>query len=332
MNAFDRIIPFIRSLEPLLLDPTVTEVMVNAGGRSVFVERAGRLEQVSGLTLDAKSLSTAVVLIARSCNKDVSEAQPILDARLEDGSRIAAMFAPCAPDGTTLTIRKFGKRYSLAELVGAGSVSAGCAHQLTSAVLSQQNVLISGGTGTGKTTLLNALANLIPARDRIVQIEDTSEIAITTDHHVVRFEAREKQTPLGKEEPIPAVTITALLRATLRHRPDRIILGEVRGPEAWDLIQTLNTGHGGSISTIHANSAQQAVTRLAHLVLMADMGLPLPSVKEAIALAVHLVAHIARRENGSRRLTQLVALRGCDGNDFDFDVLYEAPVEEGVLV
>jgi pilus assembly protein CpaF len=327
------ILPFIRPLEPLLLDPTVTEVMVNAGGRSIFVERAGRLERVPDLALEPKNLRTAVVNIARLCNDDISEAQPSLDARLEDGSRIAAMFAPCSPDGTTLTIRKFGQRYSLDELVTAGSVSSGCATRLVSAVRGQQNILISGGTGSGKTTMLNALADHIPASDRIVLIEDTSEIHIDERrHHVLRFEARRKQVPLGQEEPLPAVTVADLLRSTLRHRPDRIILGEVRGGEAWDLIQSLNTGHGGSLSTIHANSAPQAVTRLAHLVLMAEMGLPIASVKEAIALAVHLVAHIARREDGRRQVTQLAAIRGFNGGtDVEFEVLYEAPREIGVM-
>ena len=330
MSSFDRILPFIHQLKPLLLDPTVTEVMVNNGGRSVFVERAGRLQAIPGLVLEPRNLRVAITNIARTCNDDISEAQPILDARLEDGSRVAAMFPPCAADGATLTIRKFTRRYTLDELVASGSVPADAAGQLQAAILGQRNILISGGTGTGKTTLLNALADTIPVTDRIVLIEDTSEILIHKPN-LVRFEARRAQIRLGQEEPMPAVTIADLLRATLRHRPDRILLGEVRGAEAWDLLQALNTGHLGSLSTIHANTAEQALTRLAHCVLMANVGLPHKSTREAIALAVHLVAHIARVD-GRRRLTQLVAIDGYHtGFDtFELRPLYTLAAETGV--
>src|SRR5262249_10302288 len=173
-----------------------------------------------------------------------------------------------------------------------------------------RNILISGGTGTGKTTLLNALATKIPASDRIVLIEETSEILIQKPN-LVRFEARRAQIPLGQETPLPAVSIADLLRATLRHRPDRILVGEVRGPEAFDLLQALNTGHMGSLSTIHANSAEQALTRLAHCVLTANVGLPHRSVREAIGLAIHLVVHIARVD-GRRRVTEIIVVRGYD--------------------
>jgi len=220
------------------------------------------------------------------------------------------MLAPCGVDGTTLTIRKFGKRYSLLELVGSGSLPPMIASILTDAVFDRRNILISGGTGTGKTTLLNALAESIPDIDRIVLIEETSEIQINKPN-LVRFEARRKQTKMGTEEPMPAVTIAELLRATLRHRPDRIILGEVRGAEAWDLLQALNTGHQGSMTTIHGNSAWQALTRLAHCTLMADVGLPLPAVKEAIALAIGTVVHIAR-VHGQRRVTEVLAITEYD--------------------
>jgi pilus assembly protein CpaF len=316
MSTFDIILPYIQPLAHLLADPTVTEVMVNAGGRRVFVERSGRLEEVAGLTLDEGYLEVAIKTIAKFCGDDISKERPILDARLEDGSRVAAMFRPCSVSGTTLTIRKFTHRYTLQELVEVGSVPADVAKELQAAVLEPRNILISGGTGTGKTTMLNALAATIPDTDRIVLIEETSEIHINK-RNLVPFEARRGQTALGSEVPLVAVTITDLLRATLRHRPDRILLGEVRGAEAWDLLQALNTGHLGSLSTIHANTAQQALTRLAHCVLMANVGLPLTSTREAIALAIHLIIHIAR-VNGQRRVTQVLAIDGYDPNTDKF--------------
>ena len=310
MSSLDRILPFLRPIEDLLVDPDVTEVMVNAGGRRVFVERGGMLEAVPGRALETRNLTVAIKNIARACGDEISDMQPILDARLEDGSRVAAMFPPCSVDGPTLTVRKFTRRYELADLVAVGTLTEAQAASLTTAVQQGKNILISGGTGTGKTTLLNALAAGIPARDRIVLIEETSEIRIDQPN-VVRFEARRAQTPLGQEAPTPPVTISDLVRATLRHRPDRILLGEVRGAEAFDLLQALNTGHLGTLTTIHANSAEQALTRLAHCVLTANVGLPHRSIREAIALAVHVVAHLARRD-GRRVVTEIVAVLGYD--------------------
>ena len=256
-------------------------------------------------TLESRNLTVAIKNIARACGDEISELQPILDARLEDGSRVAAMFPPCAVAGPALTIRKFTRRYTLEDLVEIGTLSSALAQRLVAAIAAeQQNILISGGTGTGKTTLLNALAARIPDGDRIVVIEETAEIHLDKPN-LLRFEARRAQMPLGQETPLPPVTIADLLRATLRHRPDRILVGEVRGAEAFDLLQALNTGHLGSLSTIHANSAEQALTRLAHCVLTANVGLPHRSIREAIALAIHLVVHIARVE-GRRRVTEFL--------------------------
>jgi pilus assembly protein CpaF len=316
VSSLDRILPFLRPIEDLLVDPTVTEVMVNDGGRRVFVERAGILEPVAGRTLEPRNLTVAIKNIARACGDEISDVQPLLDARLEDGSRVAAMFPPCAVAGPALTIRKFTRRYSLDDLVDAGTLTQTVARQLSDAIATQQNVLISGGTGTGKTTLLNALAAHIPDADRVIVIEETAEIHLDKPN-ALRLEARRAQAPLGQEAPLPPVTISDLLRASLRHRPDRIILGEVRGAEAFDLLQALNTGHLGSLSTIHANSAEQAFTRLAHCVLTANVGLPHRSTREAIALAIHLVAHIARVD-GQRRVTEVVAVRGYDGREDRF--------------
>jgi pilus assembly protein CpaF len=333
MSSLDRILPFLKPIEDLLLDPAVTEVMVNDGGRRVFVERDGALRVVPERALESRNLTVAIKNIARACGDEISDVQPLLDARLEDGSRVAAMFPPCAVTGPVLTIRKFTRRYSLDDLVSVGTLSRVVAAQLTDAIATHQNVLISGGTGTGKTTLLNALAAGIPDEDRIAVIEETAEIHLTKPD-LLRFEARRAQAPLGQEAPLPPVTIADLLRATLRHRPDRILVGEVRGAEAFDLLQALNTGHLGSLSTIHANSADQALTRLAHCVLTANVGLPHRSVREAIALAIHLVVHIAR-VNGRRRVTEITAIRGYDvGTDrfqLESRLLEQQPITEGAV-
>lgn len=327
MSSLDRILPFLRPIEDLLRDPTVTEVMVNDGGRRVFVERDGALEFVPDRTLESRNLTVAIKNIARACGDEISDMQPLLDARLEDGSRVAAMFPPCAVAGPALTIRKFTRRYSLDELVDVSALTPSLAGQLRDAIACQQNILISGGTGTGKTTLLNALAAHIPDTDRIIVIEETAEIHLKKPN-LLRFEARRAQPPLGQEPPLPPVTIADLVRATLRHRPDRIIVGEVRGAEAFDLLQALNTGHLGSLTSIHANSADQALTRLAHCVLTANVGLPHRSVREAIALAVHLVVHIAR-VHGQRRVTQLMAVREYDGHQDRF-VLASCLQDDGI--
>jgi pilus assembly protein CpaF len=310
VSSLDRILPFLRPIEDVLRDPAVTEVMVNEGGRQVFVERGGVLAGLPDRVLETRNLTAAIKNIARACGDDISEAQPLLDARLEDGSRVAAVLPPCAVAGPALTIRKFTRRYTLDELVEVGALSSATAQLLVASINSQRNVLISGGTGTGKTTLLDALAACIPDNNRIVVIEETAEIHLVKPN-LLRLEARRLQVPLGHETPLPAVTISDLVRATLRHRPDRILVGEVRGGEAFDLLQALNTGHLGSLTTIHANSAEQAFTRLAHCVLTANVGLPHRSIREAIALAIHLVVHVARVGN-QRRVTEVATVRGYD--------------------
>ena len=332
MSSLDRILPFLRPIEDLLCDPTVTEVMVNDGGRRVFVERDGALECVSDRTLEPRNLTVAIKNIARACGDEISDMQPLLDARLEDGSRVAAMFPPCAVAGPALTIRKFTRRYSLQDLIAVGALTPAQAARLTAAIAAQQNILISGGTGTGKTTLLNALAAHIPDDDRLIVIEETAEIHLEKPN-LLRFEARRAQAPLGLEAPLPPVTIADLLRATLRHRPDRILVGEVRGAEAFDLLQALNTGHLGSLTTIHANSAEQALTRLAHCVLTANVGLPHRSIREAIALAVHLIVHVARVQS-RRCVTELVAVKAYDGpqDRFVLEPCLASEVREGVQV
>ena len=252
-------------------------------------------------------------------------------------SKTAHAWPPCfrrVPSaGPVLTIRKFTQRYTLDDLIGVGSDHAVDGIRTPRRGLSEKNILISGGTGTGKTTLLNALAATFPTAIALSLIEETAEIHLDKPN-VLRLEARRAQAPLGQEAPLPPVTIADLLRATLRHRPDRILVGEVRGAEAFDLLQALNTGHLGSLSTIHANSAEQAFTRLAHCVLTANVGLPHRSTREAIALAIHLVVHIAR-VGSHRRVTELVAVREYDGNADRFVLesrLKDRPVPEGAVL
>jgi pilus assembly protein CpaF len=303
--AFELVIPFLRPIAHLIMDPDVSEIMVN-GARCVFVERAGQLTSVAGVQLDERNLRVAVKNIARALGDNISEEQPILDARLEDGSRVAAVFPPCSLGGTILTIRKFQQRFFTAdELVRAGMMSGDTLEQIRDAVERNQTILISGGTSTGKTTLLNAIGAFLPADDRLVVIEDTAELQLT-QRNVVRLEARREQRG------VRAVTIRDLLRAALRHRPDRIIVGEVRGSEAYDLLEALNTGHAGSLSTIHANSAAQALNRFASCVTQSCVDIPYDVIRDQIRSCVQLVIHL-HRVDGRREVSQLLQLGPGNG-------------------
>jgi pilus assembly protein CpaF len=304
--SFELILPFLRPIAHLIQDPDVSEIMVNAGGR-IFVERRGLLDEATHLHLEERNLQVAVRNIARTLGDDISEEQPILDSRLPDGSRVAAVIPPCSLGGTTLTIRKFQSRlFTADELVNVGMLTHEIHTELRAAIEAQQNILISGGTSTGKTTLLNALTAFIPATERVVIIEDTAELHVEQANHV-RFEARRAQRDL------PAVTIRDLLKATLRHRPDRIVVGEVRGGEAYDLLQALNTGHAGSLSTIHANSASQALTRLASCALQSGVEMPYTAIRLQIADAIGRVVHLGRRR-GQRLVEEMVLIEGYDGS------------------
>ena len=311
--SFDLILPFLRPIAHLIRDPHVTEIMVNGSGR-VFVERAGRLEAVAEVTLREQNLRVAVRNLARVLGDDISEERPLLDSRLPDGSRVAAVLPPVSLGGTTLTIRKFhSQHFSVEALVQIGTLTLTQLGILRYAIEARENILISGGTGTGKTTLLNALAAFLPPEDRVVLIEDTAELQLEAAN-LVRFEARREQPGLS------AVTIRDLLRATLRHRPDRILLGEVRGGEAFDLLQALNTGHSGTLSTIHANSAEQALTRFASCVLQSGVDMPYPAVRLGIAECLQLLVHLDRRD-GQRVVRQIVRVRRYDpvGDQYTFD-------------
>jgi pilus assembly protein CpaF len=297
--SFELILPFLRPIARFIKDPDVSEIMVNPGGR-VFVERQGVVEPVE-VQIAERNLQVAVRNIARLLGDDISPEQPILDARLPDGSRVAAVLPPCSLNGTTLTIRKFRAGfYTVDELVHIGTLTNHVLEQLRHAIERRQNMLISGGTSTGKTTLLNALAALLPDGDRLVVIEDTAELQLDKPN-VLRFEARRAQRDL------PAVTIRDLLRATLRHRPDRILLGEVRGGEAYDLLQVLNTGHAGTLCTIHASSAQQALSRLASCVLQSGVELPYHAIRHQVGDSIQIAVHIERRR-GVRAVSEVVRL------------------------
>jgi pilus assembly protein CpaF len=302
--SFALILPFLKPIAHLIQDPDVSEIMVNGSGH-VFVEQQGMVRAVDGVSVADKSLQIAVRNIARLLGDDVSEERPILDARLPDGSRVAAVLPPCSVGGTTLTIRKFQTRFFTAEeLVRIGTMTPEVMACVRAAIENNENVLISGGTSTGKTTLLNALAAFLPPKDRVVLIEDTAELQIDRPN-LVRFEARREHGDL------PAVTIRDLLRATLRHRPDRIIVGEVRGGEAFDLLQALNTGHSGTLSTIHANSAEQALARFSSCVVQSGIELPYQAVRYQIADAIDLVLHLGR-DAGRRVVSELIRVGRYD--------------------
>jgi pilus assembly protein CpaF len=317
--SFAVILPFLRPIAHLIEEPAITEIMVNGSGR-VFVEREGCLERVDRVTLREQNLRVAVRNLARALGDDISEERPLLDSRLPDGSRVAAALPPVSLDGTTLTIRKFQTQHFTAEaLVAIGTITAGELQALHTAIDARQNILISGGTGTGKTTLLNALTAYLPASDRVVLIEDTAELQLDAEN-LVRFEARREQPGL------PAVSIRDLLRATLRHRPDRILVGEVRGGEAFDLLQALNTGHSGTLSTIHANSADQALSRFTSCVLQSGVDLPYAAIRYAIAECLQVLVHLERRA-GRRVVMGLVRVQHYDAaqDKYDLEPLAERP-------
>ena len=317
-SRFDLILPFLEPIRHLIEDPTISEIMVNAG-RQVFIERDGCLSPVPEIVLDERQLLTGIKIIARTLGDEISDEKPILDSRLPDGSRVAAVLPPCSVDGITLAIRKFDSRhFTMADLVARGSVTAEAAQLLENRIAARRNILISGGTGTGKTTLLGILAGFIPDDQRVVLIEDTAEIHLAKPN-IVRLESRREQTGVQS-----AVTIRDLVRASLRLRPDRLIVGEIRGEEAYDLLQALNTGHSGSLSTIHANSAPQALTRFRSCLLQAGLETPHRALQSQIADAVQSLVHIVRVA-GQRRVSQIVEIEGYDpeADRFRLQPVYE---------
>ena len=299
--VFDDVVG-LGALEPLLLDPTIDEIMVNGSGRC-FVERAGELEAVPLQLDDAGILRLAERILAPLALR-LDRSAPMVDARLPDGSRLHAVIPPLAIDGPCLTIRRFGARTLGLDTFG---VTAGAEEYIRALVLRGANIVISGGTGSGKTTLLNALTGLLETRLRIVTIEETAELRLPQPH-VVRLEARP-----ANAEGFGAVTVRDLVRAALRMRPDRLVVGEVRAAEALDLIQALNTGHDGSLSTIHANTPLDALRRLSTLALFGGTGLPHDAICEQLRSSVDIVIQVARGGNGRRVVTSVVEVDASDG-------------------
>ena len=304
--VFDDILGF-GPIEPFLGDPSVTEVMVNSDS-SIFIERDGLLHETDARFATQDHLRRVIERIVGQVGRRIDESSPMVDARLSDGSRVNAVIPPLAVDGPALTIRKFSQDpFSSGDLVRMGTLPLEVAEFLDACVAGRLNVLISGGTGTGKTTLLNVMSSFIPEDQRIVTIEDAVELRLN-QRHVIRLEARPSNIE-GKGE----VTIRDLVRNALRMRPDRIVVGEVRGGEALDMLQAMNTGHEGSLGTVHANSPRDAVSRLETMVLMAGFDLPVKAIREQIASALNLIVQLDRLSDGSRRVTQVSEVVGMEG-------------------
>ena len=318
-------------LEVLLEDTTVSEIMVNRFDQ-VYVERNGRLTETSHRFTGEPQLRRVIERIVSRVGRRIDESSPLVDARLDDGSRVNAIIPPLAVNGSSLTIRKFaGTPYTSEDLIRFGTLTREATTVLDAAVRAKMNILVSGGTGTGKTTLLNVLSAFIPRDERIITIEDAVELQLQQDH-VVRLESRPPNIE-GRGE----ITIRELVRNSLRMRPDRIVVGEVRGAESLDMLQAMNTGHEGSISTVHANSPRDAISRMETLVLMAGMDLPLRAIREQIASAIDIIVQITRHKDGVRRLTHITEVHGMEGEiitlqdafSFDYSPGYD---EDGRLL
>ncbi len=294
---------------PYLRDPSVTEIMVN-GPRQIYIERAGKLIEVETQYQSDADLRRAIDNIVWPLGRKVDRSQPYVDARLPDGSRVNVIIPPCAIDGTGLTIRKFpSKRLTVNDLIQSGSLTQNTADFLQACVVARLNIVVVGGTGSGKTTLLNVISSFIPEDERICTIEDSAELQLS-QRHVVRLE-----TSPALADGTGQVTIRDLVRNALRMRPERIVVGEVRGGEALDMLQAMNTGHDGSLTTVHANSPRDAIARLETLVLMAGFDLPVRVVRAQIAAAVNLLVQQERLRDGLRKVTRITEVQGLEGEN-----------------
>jgi pilus assembly protein CpaF len=313
-------------LEDLLADATVTEIMVN-GPTQVFVERNGRIESTDRTFLDDKSVLQIIERIVSPLGRRIDESQPYVDARLRDGSRVNAIIPPLSLTGPCITIRKFSKvPFSDQDLIRLGTFTPPIADFLRACVLAHRNIIVSGGTGSGKTTMLNVMSAYLPDADRIVTIEDAAELRLRQSH-VVSLEARPPNIE-GKG----AITIRDLVRNALRMRPDRIVVGECRGGEALDMLQAMNTGHDGSLTTLHANSPRDVISRLETMVLMSGMDLPVRAIREQIASAIDVIVHLSRLSDGTRRIVNVTEVTGQEGDRItmqDVFVFKQRGVESG---
>ena len=310
-------------LEPYVRDPEVTEIMVN-DPYTIYVERGGKIYRTEAGFVDTEQLRRTIDKIVAKVGRRIDESSPYVDARLPDGSRVNAIIPPLAIDGPALTIRKFAADpYTVDDLAALGTMTKDVAEFFKSCVQGKVNILVSGGTGAGKTTTLNVLSSFIPDDERIITIEDSAELRVQQPH-VVRLEYRPANIE-GKGE----VTIRDLVRNALRMRPDRIVVGEVRGGEALDMLQAMNTGHDGSISTIHANTPRDVLSRLETMTLMAGMDLTVRAVREQIAAAIGLIVHQARLKDGTRRITQVSEVVGMEGDVITLQDLFHFDFKEG---
>jgi pilus assembly protein CpaF len=308
-------------LERLLADETVTEIMVN-GPHDIWVERGGRLFETPARFTDSSHLRRIINKRVAQVGRRIDESSPMVDARLPDGSRVNAIIPPLSLSGPLVTIRKFSKkRLDPTDLVRIGTLSTETVEFVQRCVLAELNILICGGTGSGKTTMLNALSTAIPDRERIVTIEDAAELRLN-QRHVLRLEARPKNIE-GQGE----IPIRELVRNSLRMRPDRIIVGEVRGAEALDMLQAMNTGHDGSLSTIHANSPRDALARTETMVLMAGYDLPVKAIRQQIASALELIIHLERLQDGSRRVTSITEVGRMESDVITLSELFKFEVD-----
>ena len=295
-------------IEPLLHDSEITEVMVN-NPDNIYVERAGKIYKTDRKFLDEEHLLRIIDKIVSQVGRRIDESSPMVDARLPDGSRVNAIIHPLAINGPMLTVRKFSKDpFMVDDLIRFETMTREVADLLKACVEGRLNILVSGGTGTGKTTLLNVLSSFLPGDERIITIEDSAELQLNQEH-VLRLESRPANIE-GKG----AVAIRDLVRNSLRMRPDRIVVGEVRGGEALDMLQAMNTGHDGSLSTVHANSPRDTLSRLETMVLMSGLELPVRATREQISSAINLIVHLVRLRDGTRRITQITEVQGMEGD------------------
>jgi pilus assembly protein CpaF len=308
----ETLLQFLAPIRPFLDDPTVSDIMIN-GPDQIYVEKKGQLHLTNARFETREALVAALRNAAQYVGKHVDELKPILEGRLPDGSRIEAILPPAAPDGPCVSIRRFFKETLTVErLVGFGALTPDVATALQALVVSKLNILIAGGTGSGKTSMLNALSSFIPEGERVVVIEDSRELQLQRQH-ICMLEARPPD-PKGRGE----VTIRELFRATLRLRPDRIVVGEIRGGEALDLIQAMTSGHGGCMSTLHATYPRDTTSRLETMAMMSDIEMPLTALRIQLASAVNIICQVSRLQDGSRKITHITEVLGFDGNKGEY--------------
>lgn len=320
INAVYEAIRGLGVLGQIISDPDITEVMIN-GFEDIFVERAGRLQKLENHFESHQELETIITKFVSQSGRAVNESEPIVDTHLEDGSRVNVVMPPVALNGPIVTIRRFPKEaMTVQKLIRYGSITPEVAEVLELLVRSRYNIFVSGGTGSGKTTFLNALSNFIPRDERIITIEDSAELQIRNVDNLVRLETR-NAGPDGSG----AITIKDLIKSALRMRPDRIVVGEVRGAEALDMLQAMNTGHDGSLSTGHANSTRDMLSRLETMVLQGAASLPLEAIRQQIGSAVDIVIHLSRLRDKSRKTMEIVEILGYDQatRDYKLNVLYQ---------